>query len=503
MSDQVVQYELSLKDGLSTGIDKAEGHANKLEHTMHSLGERVTSVAEAFGISFAIFKGIEFVHEGIEEMEKLHKAEAAVQNTMENMGAYTQEAFEKMVAGAKEASQSVNYTQADILGLQSQLGLVGNIGEKEMGRITQASADLATKMGTGLEEAGNLLAKAINAPEMARRLGMALKIDPAVMEHIQNLAKHGHEAQARLELLAITEAKVGGAAAAAFNADPLARFNKIMLDVKQEVGALAISALRLLVPALEWVGNAFKTVSTWIKQNMEFVKALAIGVGVAAVAWGVYTVVQSAAAIGLAITTAAQWALNAAMDANPIGIVIIALAAMVTAIVYAYEHIAKFRADLWGTWEVIKEFGRIVGDVFMGVGKVIAGALTLSPSLIKEGFNQTLDAVTNAGNRLGHAFKTGYDEGMADFNASQAKEKESLIPKKGTGAKVFPIDKPKEPKIKATGSRTVTINVHIQDLVKTFNVNTTNLKQGAVDVKNAIVNALTDATNDFQIVADH
>lgn len=489
---------------------------------MHSLGERVASVAEAFGISFAIFKGIEFVHEGVEEMEKLHKSEAALQNTMENMGTYTQEAFEKMVAGAHDLAQGINYTQADVMGLQSQLGLVGNIGEEEMGRITKASADLATKMGTGLEEAGNLIAKAINAPEMARRLGMALKIDPRVMEHIQSLAKHGHEAQARLELLAITEAKVGGAADAAFNADPMSRFNKTMLEVKQEVGGLAIDLLKILTPALEWVASTIKStivvakeIYHWFGENKKLIRDIGIVVGLTATAWGLYSLWSKRAVIWSAIKTAyftvemgvltalgtAVEFLNAMFIASPIGWIVVGIAAITAAVIYCYEHFAKFRAVLWGVWETIKEFGRLVGEVFMGVGKVIVGVLTLRPSMITEGFNETLDAISNAGNRLGHAFKTGYDDGMADFAAGQAKE--SLIPKKGVGKpQQFESDKIKDPKTKATGSKSITINVSIQKLGETH-ISVTNIKEGMQSLREGIIKTLSGAVNDFQIVADH
>jgi hypothetical protein len=196
------------------------------------------------------------------------------------------------------------------------------------------------------------------------------------------------------------------------------------------------------------------------------------------------------------IWTAVQWALNAAMSANPLVKFIVMISAVAAAVIYAYEHFAKFRAVLWGVWETVKEFGRVVGDVFMGVGKVIAGVLTLSPSMVTEGFNQTLDAITNAGNRLGHAFKKGYDDGMADFNASQAKEKKSLIPKKAGGGKaIIGGEPPKEPKIMATGSKTVTINVHIAKLGETH-LNVTNLKEGLIKIHDQVISVLTGATND-------
>ncbi|HEY4063206.1 MAG TPA: hypothetical protein VGM30_14970 [Puia sp.] len=504
MSDQQAVYELSLKDGLSPKVEEADHHVNKLEHSMEGLSERVAHVAEAFGISFAIFKGIEFVHEGVEEMEKLHKAEAGLQNTMENMGTYSQEAFEKMSAGADDLAHHMNYTQAEVLELQSQLGLVGNIGEKEMDRLTKVSADLATKMGTGLSEAGNLLARGINSPEMARRVGMALKIDPGVMEHIQNLAKHGKEAAARMELLAVAESKVGGAAEAAFNADPLARFNKTMVDLKLEVGNAAISLLKVLAPALEWIGTAVRDVAHWVKENWEAIKNWAEILGaivapIAAVTIGTWALSAGATALATSLEFAAG--IMDVIAANPLALFLSAVAA---AVIYCYKHFATFHAFLFGVWEFIKEFGRTVMDIFTALGHVIHGVFTFNWSEIKSGFTQGVDAIADAGTRMGHAYKKGFEEGMADYNKDQATEAHTLIPEKKTGPRpVFASDKvAKEPKTKATGSKSVTINVIIQKLGETH-LNVTNIKEGMTKLHDQIVTVLSGAVNDFQVVADH
>lgn len=53
--------------------------------------------------------------------------------------------------------------------------------------------------------------------------------------------------------------------------------------------------------------------------------------------------------------TAAQWLLNAAMTANPIGIVIVAIAALVAGLIYAYKKSEKFRAIVDGAFHVIAE----------------------------------------------------------------------------------------------------------------------------------------------------
>jgi hypothetical protein len=56
-------------------------------------------------------------------------------------------------------------------------------------------------------------------------------------------------------------------------------------------------------------------------------------------------------------------------------------------------------------------------------------------------------------------------------------------------------------KTSAVGSKSVTINVQINDMIKEFNINTTNVTEGANKLKQIITQALTGAVNDFQITA--
>lgn len=58
--------------------------------------------------------------------------------------------------------------------------------------------------------------------------------------------------------------------------------------------------------------------------------------------------------------TAAWLAINIAMSANPVGIVIIAIAALVGLIVYAWNRFGWFRGAVLGVWEVLKGFGTMI-----------------------------------------------------------------------------------------------------------------------------------------------
>lgn len=522
----IVEYILQLKDELSPKIDGATKHVEKMEGSFHHLKELAISTVEALGISFAVFKGFEFVKEGVEAFEKLHQAESQLENTMQNMGTYSDEAFEKVISSSGELSKSVKYSRSEIIELRSQLGLIGNIGENEMERLSKASADLSTKFGLGLTEAGNMLAKAINSPEMARRLGQTLKIDPAVMEHVQNLAKHGKDAEARMVLLSIAESKVGGAAEAAFNADPLARFSKIMGSIKMDVGEAATELLRTLAPAVEWLGEGIKKVVNvtkeavhWFQANKELLKDISIVIGVAAVAWELYfikseiaaavTLIQmayTAAAIPImtAYGTAVEF-VNAAFIASPVGWIVLGIAAITAVVIYCWDHFEKFRVVVMGVWEVIKAFVTDAGKALYGLGEVITGALTFNPSLITKGLADTVMAVKGASKDIGEAWQTGQKEGHDSWAASQSK---SLVPDKKD------VDKNKiqnasgkgsdAQNTKASGQKNVNIHIAINGgLVHEMKIVTEHFSQAPGKIHDMVAAALVSAVNDSQIIGDH
>jgi cation transport ATPase len=54
----------------------------------------------------------------------------------------------------------------------------------------------------------------------------------------------------------------------------------------------------------------------------------------------------------------------------------------------------------------------------------------------------------------------------------------------------------------ATGSKAITINVSIKDLIGVNNMNITNVKDGINKLQDMVVGALTGAVNDFQLIAE-
>lgn len=118
-------------------------------------------------------------------------------------------------------------------------------------------------------------------------------------------------------------------------------------DNKVEAGLLATALAAVFGPAVIASFAAAGPALLLMVKNLQIVK-------VATAAWSLVT--KAAAA--------AQWIFNAAMSANPIGLIIAALAALAAGLVYAYKHSETFRKIVQGAWEGIKKAAAVVVDWF-------------------------------------------------------------------------------------------------------------------------------------------
>jgi hypothetical protein len=485
-----VDYTLTLKDLLTGKLHEADHAAEKLETTL----EGVEKVLGTLGVAFGVFEGLSWIKEGVEEAEKLHQAEAQLANTMQNMGTYSDEAYEKVVLGSEEMAEHLKFGNEEIVALQSQLRLVGNIGENEYERIAIASADMATKFGMSLEEAGNSLAKAINAPELMRRLAMQLKIDPATVERIMDMAKAGHEAQARMELLAIAESKVGGAAKAAFEADPIAQFKKNMEEANEAVGMLALDLLKDLKPTLDSVSKSLRTGIEFLKEHKGQIEGLVMGMIA-------YKAIIIATQAPVAVLTGLEMALNAAASGGVFGLAAIAIGG------YIY-WISQLKDKTGETIGVIQHLKDVVNDVKLsfqtmglGISEIWEGITSRSLDLMKEGVKTFYEGFTSTG---GQSETNRVDARIAEQEYLEAigKGPKTAKPTGIKGAKGEIGEAGKDLTPKATGTKAITINISINKMIETFKISTTNLQESASKVHEAVGNALLQAVNDANITAN-
>lgn len=100
----------------------------------------------------------------------------------------------------------------------------------------------------------------------------------------------------------------------------------------------------------------------------------------------------------IAVVTVAQWAWNAATEANPIGLIIIGIAAFVAAIVMLWNHSEGFRNFFISAWHGIRDTIAAVGDFIIGAWNRVVDFFTGLPGRI----GQALGALASG---IGNAFK--------------------------------------------------------------------------------------------------
>jgi TP901 family phage tail tape measure protein len=171
---------------------------------------------------------------------------------------------------------------------------------------------------------------------------------------------------------------VGLALAAAAAGPVLVVTGKLITGIGRVVGVVGKLSLAFgkgAAAAPKWargIANITKGLASFVKQS-----ALAIGnLAKQAAAWAVERarqVAATAAEIAHAAATkasaAAQWLLNAAMSANPIGLVIVAVAALTAGIVLLWKRSETFRRVVIGTWNAIKTAATAVWGWLVGAFK--------------------------------------------------------------------------------------------------------------------------------------
>lgn len=134
---------------------------------------------------------------------------------------------------------------------------------------------------------------------------------------------------------------------------------------------------RIIATTLQWIGNTAAVVANRIAQ----IASAAVTGGAAVAAWVANTVAvvanrvaTAAAAIAMNVVkvatlawTAVQWALNAALSANPIGLIVLAIIALVAGLIYAYKHSETFRNIVNAVFKSVQAAIKVAVDWIVNV----------------------------------------------------------------------------------------------------------------------------------------
>lgn len=120
-----------------------------------------------------------------------------------------------------------------------------------------------------------------------------------------------------------------------------------------------------LLPVLESVVGMLSQFATWARENQGTVKVLAVALGVFAGAIVAVKTAMIAWQVATTVATAAQWLFNTAIVSNPIGAIVMAIAALTAGIIWAWNNVDWFREGVTAAFQWIQKAVKVVADWFM------------------------------------------------------------------------------------------------------------------------------------------
>jgi len=359
-------------------LDKLKSSAVKnaggFKGAMSSIGSFVTSTGAKIAAGLAAAGVARWLTECIKKAQEMAGTQALLKAAVVNSGAAWDPYSAKMETVVRSASNLSGFYDDELRAALTQMTITtgsASVGLEYLGTVQ----DLARMKGMSASQAAVLLGKAYDGNVTSlKRLGIML---PAGTKGV--------------EALAAVQKTIGGKIMPAFSG-----FLKIVSNVFDWFSKLSSGAQTTIASVIGFAGLA-AIVAPFVSTIAGLVKAMQLA-KVAQAAW-----------------TGAQWLFNAAVSANPIGLIIIAIAALIAIVVLAWTHCAQFRAivtaafngvkaaavALWSGMRVAFTAGvAVVKGVFSGLSMYFGGAWKVLSNIFLGGILLVVDLFTGKFGRL-------------------------------------------------------------------------------------------------------
>lgn len=383
----VGQATVNVKE-LANVVDKVREAANK-----NPFKEWKTSIVEFEALTSALERISGAIGELTDYYKQQEVAEAKLAQVMQN------------TMGATEAD-----TQAilDLCSAQQKLGVIGDevqiAGAQELATyLTQRDTleSLIPVMNDMVAQQYGLGATQENAAQIATMLGKVMdgqvnalsrygyKFDEAQ----ETILRFGTEEERAAVLAEVVGASVGGVnqALAQTSSGKMQQLANAVGDVKEQLGKVLVNvgpvingligmgqtviSIKEIAPVIMNIGSAIggligklaTATAAWFKHTAAVVanKAQLIA----------HTVAQGTVKAATVAWTAVQKVLNIVLTANPIGLIVTAIGALVAAIIYAWNNCETFRNICLAVWNVIKQGALIIKDALVAAFRKLATVL--------------------------------------------------------------------------------------------------------------------------------
>lgn len=393
-SNEVQRWQQALNNA-TADMNKTKAAIKDLGDESGKSGEKVSTFGEVLKanlLSTAIVEGVKTITEAVKNMagefiESAADVKAETAAFEQTFGDFAGTATAAI--GRVADSSGILQTRLNNLGSKIYAFARSSGGDVEqsmslMERALQAAADSAAYYDTSVEQAteslqsflkgnySNDAALGLSATE-ATRNAAAMKLFGAAFNNLSEIQKQ----ETLLQMVLDAQKLSGAMGQAAREADGwenvMGNLSETWRQFQANVGAPVLenlvpiiqnitTALQGWIDGVDWdaftadVNNFVDT----ILNNGDLILSIIAGIGAAFVTWNVASLINGAVNAIKAFqaanegATVAQAALNLVMSANPIGIVVTAIAALVTGLIAFYKTNDEFREKVNAAWAAVK-----------------------------------------------------------------------------------------------------------------------------------------------------
>ena len=350
MADNTVEYKIKLTSAGTESVDK-------LKQVLSEVGgsiESITKDSDKLKVSLLNF------NQAVAAIQNVASALSQVSSAISGMTQFyaaqveAETKLQTVMRNTMNASDAEVQSIKDLCSAQQELGVIGDevqlAGVQELATYASKKSSLETLipvMNDMIAQQYGFNATQESAVNIATMMGKVFAGQTSALsrygytfsEAQEQILKFGTEEEKAATLAEVVRQSVGGVNAELAKTDSgrMVQLNNTIGDMKEQVGQLLLPFESFLTQAAE-MGMA----ASGIIQLAQAINAT----GIATKAW-----------------TAAQWLLNAALDANPIGIIVMALGALAGALIYAYNHSEDFRRIVNLLWEAFKDFTMLLSGI--------------------------------------------------------------------------------------------------------------------------------------------
>lgn len=428
------------KQEIDKYIEKAKESESETSDAFSKIGSVAGKIATGIGIAGAAIGGafigaVESTREYREQMGLLESAFLTAGHSSET----AKQTYSDLNAVLGDTGQAVEASQ--------HLALIAD-NEKELSELTGILTGVYATFGESLPLEG--LAEGINHTaslgEVQGSLADALEWSGISVESFNEQLAGLATEEERQDLIVKTLNDTYKGASVQYqqtNADIIAsrKAQERLTDAMAEVGRVGepiMTAIKNViadmaetaVPVIENLVNKFRDAVTWIKKNEETVQTWAGVILGATVTVGTFLLIlnwskiMTAAANAIKVVRLAVLGFNAALLANPIGVVVALLAGLVAAFVYLWNNVEGFRKFWIKAWDLIKSAASkawtaiknafsSIGSWFSGKFKQVQKAGQDAMNNVKKWFSSAYKSITNTFSNIGSWFGNKFRSAMS------------------------------------------------------------------------------------------